>query len=141
MRKLLFIVCFWSIGISFAQEKQTALDKLMAKEWCFEFPDHTIIGIKDFNRENIIITIVIEKGQSTSVQKLYHLSDTPEPVFDRSKVGKVEQGSYIIEFDEETKETGVYRIIVLTDRIFTLQYLSNPDMQPAPVTYEAREKP
>lgn len=135
------MVCLFGCLASVSgQERQTTLDKLTAKEWYSKYPNREISWTENYDRAIVVGTLVIEDGRSASVQKTYHLSDTPAPIFDRSKVGKVEQGSYIIEFDEERKKTDVFHILSLTDTELTLQGLSNPDMLPDPITYEAREK-
>jgi len=94
-KRLLYIVALILTGIThsaFIYGQSTDLDKLQGKTWRW----HWDYGYSDYKYSRIAQTIMHDYSNEPSDDISFYLSNTPETTFDYSKVGKVENGRYII---------------------------------------------
>ena len=105
-------------------EQQTfQLSDIAGKKWQRD----TCVGKGSFSIEYINTVKCIDKSVYGKEEKIseseYYLSDTIDTVFNKSKVGKISSGRYIIQRDREGY-LYIYEILKLTDSRLILKYLN-----------------
>lgn len=97
--KFLLIAIFIANFIpTFAQKDNSTMDKLRATAWR-NGPLPKWVSYMKFSKTKWMITTKYEGklGTKPGHPNVYYLSDTIDTVFDASKVGKIQNGKYIIE--------------------------------------------
>ncbi|MBO4984575.1 MAG: hypothetical protein J6C87_02910 [Bacteroides sp.] len=130
----------------FAQESST-LEKLMNKEWYFDYEGSQGIEPnkgKIFGTEKITYFTDYSEGRKIYYGYFY-LSDTIETTFDESKLGKNVNGKYIInpitivdKNGKETKTAGVCEILELTETKLVIQNVKHKAAAWSKLTYRTR---
>lgn len=124
-----------SSALSYGQNTYR-LDQLTGKTWQSRTPSDYYVEITYTNNGTRTYTSYIDGEKQPSSEKDFYLSDNPnEPRFDRSKVGKVLQGRYIVENGShpmyDTEFGGrfsyfVFEILTLTDRELKTRNVQKP---------------
>ncbi len=117
-KKILYITILVIIGITnsafiYGQTGST-LDKLQGKTWRLQSKDDYYKD-RQYTRRGMIL---LPRGANTQGMPFY-LSDRIETKFDRNKVGKIENGKYIVEDgikEVSGREVFIYEIIKLDDK-------------------------
>lgn len=95
---LLIAILLASFIPTFAQKENSTMDKLQATVW-WDGPLPKWVSYMKFSKTKWMITTKYEGklGTKTGHPNEYYLSDMIDTVFDVSKVGKIQNGKYIIE--------------------------------------------
>ena len=101
----------------YAQQAKSTMDLLTQREWKIVFEIN-----KDFHVESTYTyttTEFIDKSKGTGTDGFelkfkYYLSDKRETVFDSSKVGKIQNGDYIIK-ENELLDVSIHKIVKISD--------------------------
>ncbi len=153
MRKFIlgFVILFASASPVLAQNSDTAgividsaarsstMDLLIGKAWHMQMPNG-YVRQKDFNcfnREQSIISFIGDKKERITANRDFYLSNEIESVFDFSKVGKADNGKYIIELNNFRGTSrfflNVYEILELTEDKLVIKESTRKGRKP--ITY------
>ena len=115
-KRLLYMVALILAGITnsaFMYGQKSDLDKLQGKTWQSKWYDTK-------NTYTRTTKTTIDSNGAFSMS--FYLSNTPDTLFDYSKVGAVENGKYFIEEGYHgPKDVYVFEIVTLTDTEFTVR--------------------
>ena len=135
--KLILIFLFTGILVQTslsAKEPKTTMKLLTAHTWIWEVPSTSysseeFIGRFNIYNNNTFTSTTRYLGLSPSNYTMYYyLSDVPEYKFDESKIGKVQNGKYIIRVNLKNPElVNLAEIIELTDKILKVKAIRNPN--------------
>lgn len=123
--KRLFILLVLSmyLGISvFAQEQKTTQELLTSTKWePQDFFANGNYGYVKYTKTEFFTKMKID-GELRIFNYRYYLSSSPDTVFDSNKIGKNNNGKYIIE--DGGKYVFISKILKLTDTEFVLKNLT-----------------
>jgi len=107
----------------FSQETKTTLQMLMAIKWSSKANCNYSSG-RVYLNDSIIETFSFGTTVTPIVFK-YYLSDSIVSSFDHNKIGKTENGNYIITFNLRNHNMSVFKIVELTDSFLELKDQAN----------------
>jgi len=110
LKILLLTTCLVFMADGFAQQSFQQSD-LINKRWKTKTGKHTAYYHKFTNTKNTFI----DKENQIYSTNYYYLSDSPDTVFDMSKVGKSRSGRYIITNYPEKSKVFIEEILLLTN--------------------------
>ena len=118
---LTFILCFTVSTVAFSQTTKTTLSLLQAKQWKMRLKNNYVyFDIYEDNGK-----LLSRSGDELKERTYsYYLSNAIDTVFDEKKMGKSENGKYIIcLFSNDKKMPSVFEIITLNDSYMALKHL------------------
>ena len=125
---MLLFVCLCAQISLFANEPKTTIEQLMAHRWQWEAPltykaSVEFIGWFYFFSPKLALSVMRYEGQDRDQPSdWFYLSDRPEFEFDESKVGKTQNGKYIVRAKmKDIKDVTVDEIIELTDKMLKVR--------------------
>lgn len=125
---VIFILFITMIGLAncYAQTNST-LNKLQG-EWIMLFPSEIEIeGTDRYTKEEYTVVVIVQ-GQRFEGVSPFYLSDEIEAKFDSTKVGKCNEGKYIVSNQKKKRTESYlqhYEIIELTDTFLVYKNLYN----------------
>ena len=144
-KRLLYVVVLVLISIAnnafvYGQSGSTTLNKLQGKTWRYQWTPGTEESYDSelkfsccaLTSTAFFYSILGEEEEIIAHSRLFYLSDTYESLFDDNKVGKNQNGKYLVvkgdgspEDDDEynTESIFVYEILKLTDTEFIIKHL------------------
>ncbi|WP_455586327.1 hypothetical protein [Bacteroides sp.] len=119
MKKRNAIICLLSfvcIIQLWGQEKKSAMDILTSKGWKWQSTVKGYNEYYEFTKNECIWTICFDqkKEEGTVENRPYYLSETKDTVFNKQKVGKNNEGKYLI-FLQKNHEILVFEILELNE--------------------------
>jgi len=107
----------------FSQETKTTLQMLKATKWSPKANCNYSSG-RVYLNDSIIDTFSFGTTVTPIVFK-YYLSDSIVSSFDHNKIGKIENGNYIITFNLINHNISIFKIVQLTDSFLELKDQAN----------------
>ncbi len=123
-----------------AQEQRSQLEILASYEWHNYLPEYEVLDIYIYTEDELNISSYLFK-HSLEQHNTYpfYLSDEPDKEFDESKVGKAQNGKYIV-FKDKNSRAKVDEIRTLNDEELVLKSMSVYVGGWKPRRYIAKEK-
>ncbi|MDE5611123.1 MAG: hypothetical protein K2I90_03790, partial [Odoribacter sp.] len=127
---MLVLAGFSPLGLSAqnGQPPRSMQEILMSRKWYPDIYDEedeeTYFRI--YTKDQRIDSVTTEEGELKVYGAVYYLSDTPDNVFDKDKVGKASSGQYMITPGYEKYGIGalIVKFLVVSDEKLVIQQLT-----------------
>lgn len=132
-RRIISFIVFIAMCFGGFASAQSSLSILQSKTWVMQFPSvQTYTVTVNYKTTGEELNILSYDGKVNNYVYRYYLSNSIESTFNSAKVGKVDDGKYIIA-EQETKQEGgpimkivaVYEIMKLDVNNLELKNLNN----------------